>query len=67
MIGAACNSRIPQANLHAVLNFARAKNCSQYTIHIEGTVAQNEQRLTKNFLLSLKRVVFLFVLINSKG
>ncbi len=32
MIGAACNSRIPQANLHAVLNFLHAKNCSHYII-----------------------------------
>ncbi len=28
MIGAACNSRIPQANLHAGFNFVHAKNLS---------------------------------------
>jgi hypothetical protein len=27
-IGAACNSRIPAANLHAALNFVNAKNLS---------------------------------------
>ncbi len=35
MIGAACNSRIPQANMHAVLNFVHAKKCCQYIIHIQ--------------------------------
>jgi hypothetical protein len=29
MIGSACNSQIPQANLHAALDFVHAKNCSQ--------------------------------------
>ncbi len=28
------SSRIPQANLHAVLNFVHAKNCSHYLNHI---------------------------------
>ena len=62
MIGAACNSRIPQANLHAVLNFVHAKNCSHYFIHIwkfyyllDSTLVQNEQRLIK------KAVFFAFV------
>ena len=34
MIGAACNSQIPQANLQAVLNFVQAKNYGHYVIHI---------------------------------
>jgi hypothetical protein len=46
-----CNSRISQANLHAVLNFVQSKNCSHNIIHFwkfswfVGTVVQNE--LTK--------------------
>ncbi len=32
MIGAACNSRIPQANFHAVLKFDHEKN-SKNSIH----------------------------------
>jgi hypothetical protein len=30
MIGVACNLRIPQANLHVVLNFVHKKNYSHY-------------------------------------
>jgi hypothetical protein len=33
-IGDACNYRIPQANLHAVLKFVHAIKCSHYIIHI---------------------------------
>jgi hypothetical protein len=52
MIGAACNSRIPQANLHAVLNFIQAKNCSLFFqigkfCWLIGAVVQNEQRITE--------------------
>jgi hypothetical protein len=53
MIGAACNSRIPLANLHAVLNFVHANNCSYILIKFEiclkliVTVVQNELRLTE--------------------
>jgi hypothetical protein len=32
MIGAACNSRIPLANLHAVLEFVHDKNYIHYII-----------------------------------
>ena len=68
MIGVACNSRIPQAYLHAVHNFVLAKNCSQYVGNsylkvllvstLVGTGVQNELRLKKkNFLVVIKKVV----------
>jgi hypothetical protein len=68
MIGAACNYRIPQANLHAVLNFVYAKNCSHYFIQIlkfcllKGTVVHNEQRITEKIVKVIKKEsVFAFV------
>jgi hypothetical protein len=34
MIGVACDLQIPQANLHAVLNFVHVKSCSHCFTHI---------------------------------
>jgi hypothetical protein len=71
MIGAACNSRILQANLHAALKFVL---CTQRIPAIilfifesfVGAVVQNEVRLTEKVLfLSLKKVIFLLLFIHS--
>jgi hypothetical protein len=63
MIGAACNSCILLANLHAVVNFVHANNCSFYIIDfflkLRVTVVQNELRpKEKNVLKSLKKLSF---------
>ncbi len=51
IIGAACNSRIPQANLHAVLNFVPVYATNFIQIwkfcYLIGTVVQHEQRITE--------------------
>jgi hypothetical protein len=55
MIGTACNSRIPQANLHAVLKFVHERIPSIILFIIEsfvGAIVQNELRLTE------KKIIF---------
>jgi hypothetical protein len=68
MIGVACNSRIPQANSQAVLNFVHAKNCGQCFNHIWNccslvlyctySIVQNELSLPLWLSLQRKAVFF---------
>ncbi len=58
MIGTACNSRIPQANLHAVLKFVHERIPSIILFIIEsfvGAIVQNELRLTEKNSFSYKK------------
>jgi hypothetical protein len=51
MIGVACNSQIPQANLHAVLDFVYLKVFKVSSV----SVVQNEQSNRNNFCKVIKK------------